>query len=233
MNEGFKVFTHDYRSPIRGGAPVFDGRTPFTLPTVDLDIGEAECAAGWNYAADLSTALRTAGLWPNGFTSTAFVVEASGGIQRGDKCRAATLTIVRACTAKEIEAAIEKLSEPLGEHRSSMAREQILWRAALARPYRDEAKVREGLEMAIQCRGLGWKLERFDSAGAARDAWAARAARAAWDAWAALIVFFAALQKWIDHDPLLLTTGLRDAYLNGLEVAIPVEKDTLGFYCLT
>ena len=40
---------------------------------------------------------------------------------------------------------------------------------------------------------------------------------------------FASLNKWITHPSDLLTTGIRDAYLHGLEVALPVEKDTLGF----
>jgi hypothetical protein len=54
-------------------------------------------------------------------------------------------------------------------------------------------------------------------------------AQAAWDAWAALTVQFAALAGWTDHNPMLLTTGLRDAFDHGLAVAVPVGPDTLGW----
>ena len=72
----------------------------------------------------------------------------------------------------------------------------------------------------------------------ARAAWAARDARAAWDAWdardawaalaartawAALVFFVAAKRNWVKHPPHLLTAGLRDAYTNGLAVALSVE----------
>ena len=70
------------------------------------------------------------------------------------------------------------------------------------------------------------------AAWAAWAAWAARAARDAWDAWAArdaLTVEYAALEKWIDHDPLLLTTGIRDAYESGLESALPTGPKVLGY----
>jgi hypothetical protein len=60
----------------------------------------------------------------------------------------------------------------------------------------------------------------------ARDAWDAWDARDARDA---LIVEYAALQGWTDHDPLLLTTGLRDAYWNGLALAVPTGPNELGW----
>src|SRR3990167_872278 len=63
---GYKVLTHDYRPPVRGGAPIFDGATPWLSPPVACDPGPAGCAAGWNFCADLATALRIGGFWPNG-----------------------------------------------------------------------------------------------------------------------------------------------------------------------
>lgn len=60
-------------------------------------------------------------------------------------------------------------------------------------------------------------------ARAARDAWAARAA------WAALTVEYAAPQEWTKDDPLLLTTGIRDAYLLGLGIALPTGPNELGW----
>ncbi len=76
------------------------------------------------------------------------------------------------------------------------------------------------------------------AAWAARAAWDARAARAAWDARdaraaraarAALTMELAALAGWIDRDPYLLTTGLRDAYGAGLDIAIPTGPTELGW----
>jgi len=49
---------------------------------------------------------------------------------------------------------------------------------------------------------------------------------------AALIVEFAARKGWTNQDPLLLTTGVRDAYENGLELVSPVAGGVLG-YCMT
>ena len=44
----FKLITHDYRPPIQGGDPVWDGHTlPFQLPRVTLDTSDADCGSGW------------------------------------------------------------------------------------------------------------------------------------------------------------------------------------------
>ena len=40
---------------------------------------------------------------------------------------------------------------------------------------------------------------------------------------------YVGLQQFIDTRPDLLTVGLRAAYANGLEVAVPVAVDTLGW----
>lgn len=56
-----------------------------------------------------------------------------------------------------------------------------------------------------------------------------RDARDAWTARDALIVEYTALRGWVDRDPLLLTTGIRDAYRCGLGVAVPVAEGTLGW----
>jgi hypothetical protein len=49
------------------------------------------------------------------------------------------------------------------------------------------------------------------------------------DADDALTVQFAALMGTTEHDPMLLTEGLRDAYGHGLAVAVPVGPGTLGW----
>jgi hypothetical protein len=67
---------------------------------------------------------------------------------------------------------------------------------------------------------------------AARGAWAALAARGAWAAlaaWAALTIQFSSNKKWANYEPDYLTRGIRDAYLNGLEIAIPTGEKELGW----
>lgn len=66
LREGWKVFTHDYHSPLQGGPAVWDGRDHAILPSVDLDTGLATCAGGWNYCATLADAYQVAGLWSDG-----------------------------------------------------------------------------------------------------------------------------------------------------------------------
>jgi len=288
----YKLFTHDLRSPIQGGEPVFDGKLPCVLPIVHVDRSQRDCAPGWNACAQPEDALRIGGLWPNGHPSRLFVVETDTTVvARGDKLRAATWTIVRECSEEEIREGVTKFSERYFKpHALPMAAEQMEWRAALARPKRDEALVDAGLREALKARGLeDWTLKKFSSerdawdargagdAWAARgvwdardargawDAWAARAAwaawdawdargardardargawdargargawdardaRGAWDAWGALTVFFAATMKWTKQRPDLLTIGLRDAYSNGLGIAIPTGPKELGW----
>ncbi len=257
----YKILTHNYRPPVQGGQPIWDGVTlPFALPPVKLDTGLEDCAAGWNYTGSLADALRIAHLWPDGRPSLALYVEpSSDAVTRGDKSRCSQLTIVGRVPFEEVRAAIRVLSEPFGVHADRMAESQVAWYEALGRPRRNVREVERGLRAALEARGLDWKLERFDSAGDARDArdaraawdardawaaWAAWAARAAWDAWAAwaawdawdawaardaLTIEYAALQEWTEDDPMLLTTGLRDAYEAGLAIAVPTGPDTLGW----
>jgi len=215
--KGWKVLTHDYRPPIQGGEPIWDGVPGVMLPRVALDTSDAECAAGWNFTARPETALRIGGLWPTGWPSVLVHVSALGAIKRGDKCRASTLTLERVSTEDELHAAIRALSEPFGEHAETMAREQIAWREALARPLRDPEQVEHGVREALTARGLGWTLRRHD------HPWAARDARDA------LVVRYAALMGWSKREPDLLTRGLREAYHAGLAVALPTAPNTLGW----
>ena len=34
---------------------------------------------------------------------------------------------------------------------------------------------------------------------------------------------------WVDGDPLALTTGIREAYRNGLAIAVPVDSGVVGW----
>lgn len=153
----YKGLTHDYRPPVQGGEPVFDGRLPFALPMVAVDESSADCGAGWNACRDLATALRIAGPWPDGWPSRLFAVETDAAVvERGDKLRASTWTLTRECSEAEIEAAVRVLSAPFGEHAEAMIAdmiaEQMAWRRALARPGRDEEAVEVGLRAARPAR---------------------------------------------------------------------------------
>jgi hypothetical protein len=269
---GWKVLTHDFRPPVQGGDPVWDGRRK-TLNKVELDTGPSSCAAGWNFCRTSNDALRLMGLWPDGYPS--LLLRVRGGkdtIERGCKLRSSRLTILEVCSEDEVREEVRRMSRPFGEHAEVMTEAQMQWRRAFARPHWDAATVEAGLRAALDARGLGeWKLRRYATkrdawagrdvravwaawslwdARVARDSWAAWAARnpnAAWfvrdtwdawnvrdvqtagDAWAALTTQFAALSGWTDHDPMLLTTGLRDAYGHGLAVAVPVGPRTLGW----
>ena len=277
---GFKVFTNDWRSPIQGGAAIWDGTIPFQLPKVNLDTSDRQCGTngGWHYCRDLAAALRIAGLWPNGWSALCVEVDPStDAITRGDKSRASQLEIVRVLADVEIQDAIRQLSEPFGKWADHMATEQWAWFEALRRLRRRNREVERALRRALKVRDLRWSTRKYETTRAtwaardardARDAWVARAAWAAWAAWdawvardardawaawdardardawatwaardardardarAALTVNYAATNGWVDLDPQLLTTGLRDAYLNGLGVALPAAENELGW----
>ena len=70
----WRMTTHDLRPPVQGGPPIWDGRTPYVLPRVDVDTTDGDCAAGWNACGEAETALRTAGEWPDGRPSRLFVL---------------------------------------------------------------------------------------------------------------------------------------------------------------
>jgi hypothetical protein len=214
----FKVFTHDLCPPVQGGPPVWSGELPFVLPPTKLDETGAECGAGWNACSTQEDALRIAGLWPNGRPSRLYRVEDVDGypmLERGDKLRAGSLRIVEELST---EPAIRALSAKwFGEHAEAMAKEQLAWAKALGRPLYQPAIIEEKLAVALDARKLAWKLKQFDSA------WDARAARAACS------VSFAARSGWINHPENLLTVGLRDAYENGLAIALPTGPNELGW----
>jgi len=279
MTNYYRVTTHDLRSPIQGGGPIWDGSLPYDLPMVEVDTGPMECAPGWHATREPHVALRIAGLWPNGYPSRLWRVEPTTEevIERGDGCRAATWRIV-----EEVEVGAKTLGAlhaPMagdGLPLDDLVAEVMAWRDALARPEHDEHRVESALRDALDARGLEeWKLQRYDDAGDAgdaqttsdrygRDAWAwdpyqksawyamhawdalvdwettGTLGKVAWDSWDtrsvcdwhaidALMVYAASKRGWIDQDPMLLTTGIRDAYRHGLAVAVPVGQKTLGW----
>jgi hypothetical protein len=113
-------------------------------------------------------------------------------------------------------------------------REWKLRQFTTAREVRDRARdVRD-----TRATGAAWAAWAARAALDAGDAQAVRDAWDAWDAWEAreareardaLTVQFAAIAGWIDHNPMLQTEGLREAYEQGLAVAAPVARYTLGW----
>ena len=228
MSRAYKIVTHDLRSPLRGGEPLWDGTLPRELPRVTLDRSDANCGSGWHYCESPADAAIIAGLWPDGRPARLFEVEPLGEhVTRGNKSRAEGLRIL---SELPISVAVEPLSEAFDDaHRDRMIREQLAWHAALARPRRSVAAVEAGLRGALDARSLNWQLRRFEDAW---DAWAARDAWAAWDARAArdaLTTVYASLMGWIDCRPDRHTVGIRTAYRNGLLLVLPTGPDELGW----
>ena len=227
----YKLLTHDYRPPLQGGGPVWDGKTlPFTLPDVPLDTSRGECGTkgGWHFVSNLAAGFCIAGVWPTGKPSSVFVVEPShDAIQRNDKWRCSSLTLIRLASEEEIRKGIENLSEVFGEHAPAMVEEQISWRAALSRPRFDQRAVKANLRAALETRKLEWELRQYSTikemqqiSYLARDAWAARAA---------LTLFYAAKKGWLDRPANFLSIGIREAYEYGLSIALPTGPQELGW----
>jgi hypothetical protein len=233
LRDGFKVFTHDLKSPLQEGAAVWDGADGFVLPKTTLDPSSSECGAGWNYCASIEQAWKIAGMWPAGRPSVVVKVRASGdAIERGNKRRCSQLEIVERCDDSDLRTALDRFSAVFSKHAEEMADSQWEWMLALARPRRNVRDVERGLRAALKARGLDWKLKRYATAREAWGAWGARGAREAWGAWGAweaLTVQYAALKDWTTQDPLLLTTGIRDAYTAGLELVVPAGPKELGW----
>lgn len=236
----YKVLTHDYRPPLQGGEPLWDGTTlPYTLPAVALDASDRGCAPGYHYCDSPAGALRIARLWPDGWPACVVEVEpAADAIERGEKWRASSLTIISRLGQDEIRAAVREMSELFGAHADAMTDAQMDWYAALGRPHHDVERVEVGLREALQTMGLDWTVKRFDSARAAMDAraaWDAWAARDAWAAWAAraagdaLAWRYAALMGWVEGDPAKLTVGRIDAYRYGAAFILPTGPNELGY----
>lgn len=116
---GYKALGHKFQSPFRGGEPIWDGKElPIQLPKVELDRSEEECAPGWHFCRDAKSALELVGLWPCGWTSTVFEVEADAEetVERKTKFRSSSLKIIRQLSEQEIRNAVYDISEVFGEH---------------------------------------------------------------------------------------------------------------------
>ena len=256
--KGYKLIAADGSAPLQRGEPFWDTVTfPFELPKTKLDISDADCGEGWNFCRDIATAARIAGLWRNGEPRHVVVVESLGRVvERGDKCRAEGLRILKPASTRTMES---HLGKPFGEHAARMGRSQVAWWQALARPEHDEAKVEAGVSAALEARGLNWSPKRFrdvrdvweareawdaraawdvQAAWEAREAWdawgawdvrVARDAWEAWDAWDALSAEYAGLMGWTKYSPDLFTIGIRDAYRSGLALIIPTGPSELGW----
>ena len=255
LRDGYKIVTHDWRSPLQEGAPLCDGVLPVTLPAVELDTSPRECAAGYHYTATLAHAMAIAGLWKDGRSARCLVVTAAeDAIERGAKRRSSQLTLERLCTPAETRQGLHDLvSGWAGSLTHALVDEQEAWYEALRRPRQSEDLVVEGLLDALTCRQLPWGLVQIRAAREAweaRDAWEAweaREAREVWAAWAtrdvtwwaarnarnALTYFTAVRLGWLTGrhtDPTRLTVGLRDAYAEGLGGCLPLPQGQLGWW---
>lgn len=187
--KAYKIFTHDLRSPIQGGDPVWGGDLPYRLPEVEVDISLEDCSKGWYACLDLPTALKIGGLWPDGWSSRTYVVNTEDKItRREEKVKASWWDIERECTLKEISEAIYKLSKPFKKHVKRMVKSQLVWREALRRPFYDPKKVEKGLYEALKIRELDWNLRKFDFTNKSQEFEYANNEINAYNAWEGRIV---------------------------------------------
>ena len=143
--KGYKALTHDYRSPIQVGAPIWDGTTlPWHLPPTALDTSPQECGAGWNFCVTPAAALSISRLWPDGRPSVILEVETRHYLKRGDKCRATELTLLRQLTEGEISQVILSWSQVFAPHHVAMAEAQIAWRGQAWQGKAWQGVVRQG-----------------------------------------------------------------------------------------
>lgn len=97
--------------------------------------------------------------------------------------------------------------------------------------WRDEAATDPVFDKALRSAWTAWYLNDFwDDPDVAADPDANAEVRwDVWDAWAALTVFYAVEEGWVDLPNDVLSRGLRDAYAAGLGMAAPVGPGVLGY----
>jgi len=187
----YKLFTHDLRSPIQFGPVIWDGSLPFTLPTVNCDTSERECAAGWNAVQSIEQGFSICGMWPTGRPIRPFRVEKNDYeiIARGNKLRSASLTVVEECSDVMIQQALHRFSARFVDKQEEMTTEQWCWFESLRRPKRDIEAIEAGLREALKIRKLNWVIKQYPNARDmwdrwnTWDRWNAWNARDTWDTW--------------------------------------------------
>lgn len=157
----YKVFTHDLRSPVVGGEPVWSGRLPYTLPRVPIARGNHFCGEGWAACRTPTAAIQFAGLFPNGRPARVFTgfvqgdyAESTDPMQPGVmKIRAETILLD---TEMPLEPIIEELAEiTWTKYTGTMISELFDWIAALKRPLHNEHIVGYALYEALKAQGYG------------------------------------------------------------------------------
>lgn len=189
MVTAYRLFTHDLRSPIQGGLPLFAGSVPHVLPAVSC--------LEWFAWKTPREALQAGGLWPTGRPSRLFRLESEVPIRKSfDGLRASTWTIVEEIVG--LEEIVRELTVPWAHGLiDSLVAEQMAWRRALARPYAEAAKVEQGLHRALEIRGFSsWKLRRYPNVEAIWEDALSEVPHAGDDSWGALDLVDAAKEKW-------------------------------------
>jgi hypothetical protein len=127
-------------------------------------------------------------------------------------------TLVRSPSAEVLR---RSTVDPQGLFSWSGAATKLAWDA-----WELEADEDEVLDLARRAAWTAWYHPVLFDADAAFEAHENVHPRA-WDAWAALVTYYSASQGWIDTEPERLTTGVRDAYQNGLALLKPTGRGIL------
>lgn len=156
----YKVFTHDLRSPVVGGEPVWNGQLPHQLPHVSVARSET-CGTGWAATRSPVNAIHHAGLLPDGRPARVFMCYLEGEycettdilLPGHAKLRASSLLID---SEVPIEAVVEELAATTwGQYAGNMTHQLLRWMEALKRPLWSETIVGYSLYEALKLQGGG------------------------------------------------------------------------------
>lgn len=227
----WKLTTYDYRPPVQGGNPIFDGSTPYTLPDVPTD-GKVCSGPGWHSVSKLEAGYKICSMWTRAwaFEPTGTVVEDADG----NKIKSSGGILLREATDEEYRNGILATTEPwAGNHTQRLVDSQRAWQVALSSPAHDPDTVAAMLAIAIAERNLEWSLRFVETARdtratlvtrdargawvtrdariAARDAWVTRVTRDASYAWDTTWAATGAWDTWTTKDIRIAWTA-RDAF---------------------
>lgn len=157
----YKVFTHDLRSPVVGGDPVWSGRLPYSLPKVPIARSEQICGAGWAACRTPTAAIQFAGLFPDGRPGRLFTGLMDGEYAEVSDYTSPGVTKLR-CESilLEQELPLQPVIEELAERTwtkftGDMIQQVFEWMSALKRPLHNEHVVGYACYEALKAQGMG------------------------------------------------------------------------------